>query len=135
VASLLSRDERASRLTVFRRHQLTPELAADFAIASRVILIDAEVHGRGNHQHDGSRISVREVAPAVDDRAASSHHCDPSTLLALTRALCGSVPRASLVAGRGDSFEVGGRLTDDVRAVLPLVVETAIDLAEGRRNA
>jgi hydrogenase maturation protease len=136
VASALSCDVRAFGLTVLQRHQLTPELAPDLAAATRLILIDAEMPladepaTRGTSSvTGGSRIAVRTIEPAACDGAASSHHLDPSTLLALSRELYGSAPRTYLISVRGDSFEVGEELTDQVAACVPLVVETTLQLA------
>src|SRR5690242_14548449 len=101
VASALSCDVRAFGLTVLQRHQLTPELARDLAAASRVILIDAQDQDRDD-PCDAPRINVETIEPAACDRAASSHHLQPATLLALAGELYGSTPRTYLISVRGE---------------------------------
>lgn len=135
-AAALSCDTRAFGLTVLRRHQLTPELAADVATAGRLILIDAEVPDAdwsaaddGGGHGEAARITVRAIEPAARDGAASSHHLDPQTLLGLAAELYGSTPRTYLLSVRGTTFEAGEELTDSVRAAVPLVVEAALELA------
>jgi hydrogenase maturation protease len=135
VAAALSCDVRAFGLTVLQRHQLTPELAPDLAAASRVILIDAEapvadgeVEMSRERETDPSRIAVRAIEPASADHAASSHHLDPATLLALANELYGSAPRTYLISVRGECFEAGDELTNDVQAAVPLAVEATLRL-------
>jgi hydrogenase maturation protease len=137
-ASLLAHDIRARGIRIMQRHQLTPELAIDLAAATRVVLIDARAPERWAADETDERVprvAVQLVEPARADGAASSHHLDPETLLALTRELYGCAPQTWLVSVLGASFDVGEDLSTCVREVLPEVVETCLVLAEDGRDA
>jgi hydrogenase maturation protease len=83
-------------------HQLTPELAAEIAEASRVIFVDALA--------DSTIESVQVQQLAIEETPDwSTHTADPRVLLALTRALYGATPDAwwVMVPGRDFGFEEG----------------------------
>ena len=92
-AGVLAADPRLKGATVLARHQLTPELAADIAGASLVVLVDASVTGGA----PGS-VAVRSIQPRRDSPPSWSHHLDPAALAGLAHALYGHVPPMVLVS-------------------------------------
>jgi hydrogenase maturation protease len=67
-------------------HQLSPEHAANLAVADEVIFVDASV--------DTPReLQFRRLAPG-DTSQLMAHAADPRTMLALSRDVFGHVPRA-----------------------------------------
>jgi hydrogenase maturation protease len=116
-AGLLADDPRLRGAQVIGRHQLTPELAADFRDASLVILIDANVVDKAG------AVSVRHIDPVAASGAASSHHVEPAELMALAHELWGASPAVFVVSAGAASLEVGDGLSPAVEAALPAVVD------------
>jgi hydrogenase maturation protease len=86
-ARLLAADPRLAGARVLTLHQLTPELAADIASASLVVLVDASVVDAA----PGS-VAVRSIQPRQDSPLSWSHHLDPAALAGLAHALYDHVP-------------------------------------------
>jgi hydrogenase maturation protease len=116
-AALLADDPRLRGAQVIGRHQLTPELAADFRDASLVILIDANVVDKAGAD------SVRHIDQVAASGAASSHHVEPAELMALAHELWGASPAVFVVSAGAASLEVGDGLSPAVEAALPAVVD------------
>jgi hydrogenase maturation protease len=117
------------RVTVATAYQLTPEVALDFAAASLVILIDADVAGLPG------AIAVHELASgggrsaATDVRAApgsSSHHVAPAELLALARELSGLAPPAVGIGIGVVDLELGEGLSGAVERAVPRAVDAVV---------
>lgn len=89
-------------------HQLVPELAAELAEARAVLFVDATL--------DPGRIAV-ELTPvaAQEITDGSTHHVDPRTLLALTRAVYGRAPEAWWLTVPGQDFGFGEGLSATAR--------------------
>ncbi|HLP26357.1 MAG TPA: hydrogenase maturation protease [Acidobacteriota bacterium] len=90
------------------RHELTPELAADVAMADEVIFVDAALHTDG--------VVFVPVNAASPDRAGLNHALTPTALLALARAAFGRSPERAwqlLVPAR--DFTLGNALSDVAR--------------------
>ena len=83
-------------------HQLTPELAAEFAGYERVVFVDASVHA--------GAVEVRWLDPRPDDQPLT-HHLDPQGLLALARLLDSSPDEAMVVSVPVAELEVGEGLS------------------------
>jgi hydrogenase maturation protease len=128
-ARLLAGDPRLDGARVLAQHQLTPELAAEVAAASRVVLVDATTEAQ-----PGS-ILVRRVSPAPPAPSAWSHHLAPEALAGLAKALYGAVPPIVLVSVAAGSFAVGDRLSGALERALPEVVEVVTDVVAGRHRA
>ena len=111
-------------------HQLTPELAADFASASRVVLIDAAADG----DEPGS-VHVLDVEPDYAAVGAFSHHVDAAALVALTSALYGDAPPTTMVTVSLDSIPHEERLSAPVAAAIPDVVAIVTRLSLEDDNA
>lgn len=124
VAELVAGDARFIDIDVLAVHQLTPELAADFAGASRVILVDAADDGA----LPGS-VRVTQIAPQTAAASLFSHDVDASSLVALTEELYGVVPQTTAVTVSLASTAHGSSLTPAVAAAIPLVVETVARLS------
>jgi hydrogenase maturation protease len=121
-AALLAEDPKLHGTRVLARHQLTPELAADFAEMKLVILIDANV------EDEAGAVSVRRVdgTPGPGSGSGSSHHASPADLAALAGELWGASPAVFVVSVGAASLEVGEGLSAPVRKALPAVVEAVI---------
>jgi hydrogenase maturation protease len=130
-AGRLAADPRLAGAQVLARHQLTPELAADVAAASLVVLVDAGADGGA----PGS-VSVRAVRPRPDrSPPAWSHHLDPAALAGLAGALYQTVPPMVLVSIAGACFDGGDRLSPPLQETLPKVVDTVARVVEEHRRA
>jgi len=116
-----------NKARVMTLHQLTPELAVDLSRVERAVFIDASVE-QAESQKPGT-VSVREIF-ASDSEQTSSHYLSPQTLVALSKRLYGSQPRAWEVAivagdlGHGEdlSAEVESAVDEAARRVLELVL-------------
>jgi hydrogenase maturation protease len=131
VARARADDPRAAGIDVIAAHQLTPELAADLHLASRVVLVDAlaDLPGEPDPLPQGNcRISALDPGGAT---GPSSHHHTPTSLAALARELYGSVPPVTLVGVGIASLEPGDTLTEPVASALPAIVDLILDLATG----
>jgi Ni,Fe-hydrogenase maturation factor len=158
-ATRLAADPRLTGARVLARHQLTPELAAEVASASLVVLVDATTDAppgsvllRRVHptlpRPPGSDLPRRDHPipptppgsvqlgrdhPTLPTPAIWSHHFGPEHLAALAEALYGATPPIVLVCVgvRGDSF-TSDRLSTTLEQALPDLVELVAQLALGR---
>lgn len=89
-------------------HQLVPELAEDLAACGAVIFIDASL-GRA-----GDSVTMRPIV-AAGPIAAIEHVMRPQIVLAYTRDLFGSSPKAWWLTVPGENFEVGESLSATAR--------------------
>jgi hydrogenase maturation protease len=119
-AALLADDPRLRGAQVLARHQLTPELASDFAEARLVILIDVNVVDRAGV------VSVRRLDETPSPESGSSHHTSPMDLAGLARELWGASPAVFIVSVGAASLEVGEGLSAPVQKSLPAVVEAVV---------
>jgi hydrogenase maturation protease len=117
VADLLALEARFAAVDVLSVHQLTPELAADFAIASRVVLIDAADDG----DEPGS-VHVTDVEPGSGNLGVFSPHVDAAALVALTAELYGGAPPTTMVTVSLDSVPHEERLSARVAAAIPDII-------------
>ncbi len=97
--------------------QLTPDLAEEIHHAELAVFVDAS---DGNEP--GTWQSER-IVPAENHAAALGHHSTPTGLLAFTRGLFDACPEANLVSVAAKSFACGEKLSPEVEAVLPAVVD------------
>jgi hydrogenase maturation protease len=95
-------------------HQLTPELAADLAEATRAVFVDADPAV--------AAVTVRPVAPA-ETGVATSHHAGPAGLLYLARETFGRAPGAHLVAVPASDFTLGAPLSEATARAVPVAAE------------
>jgi hydrogenase maturation protease len=130
-AGRLLGDPRLDGAEVITCHQLTPELAADVAQASLVVLIDASVNRGG----PGS-VAVRRIQPQGDPPPLTwSHQMDPAALAGLASALYRATPPMVMVSVVGASLAPGDRLSPTLQRVLPGVVETVAEVVKEHRHA
>jgi hydrogenase maturation protease len=125
VAARLAADPRLAGAEVLARHQLTPELAADVARATLVVLVDATVGG------EPGTVSVQRVRPRRPVPAGWSHHLDPESLAGLAEALYGPTPPVLLVGVAAVSLAPGDRLSAPLERALPAVAEVVVRVAAG----
>jgi hydrogenase maturation protease len=102
-------------ITVWLRHQLTPELAEDVAAADRVVFVDA---GRGGAL---TVCRLRGDEPLQAD-GPLTHATGPETVVALAHRLYGRRPRAYLVTLPGASFRLGAGLSASAQRLIPQAV-------------
>jgi hydrogenase maturation protease len=97
-------------LEVIVSHQLGPELAQPLSEADHAVFLDAEATQRPG--------VLRAAAVEPHDLAGSSvsHHLDPGSLIALTRAVYGRTPSATLITAPARNFRHGAAISDEVRA-------------------
>ena len=119
-AALLGEDPRLRGAQVLSRHQLTPELASDFAEARLVILIDVNV------LDEAGTVSVRGLDRTPGSGSGSSHHASPADLAALAHELWGASPAVFIVSVGAASLEMGEGLSGPVQKALPAVVEAVV---------
>jgi hydrogenase maturation protease len=119
----LAKDPRVSGADLLWRHQLTPELAVDFAQASLVILVDASA------DVEPGAVAVRLLEPAVpDDGTLMSHHIDPGNLLALAIELYDRAPPVYVVGVGPFSMDDGDRISPGLERVMPQVVDVVAEI-------
>ena len=124
------------RVTVVTAHQLTPEVALDFAAASLVVLVDAaaqELPGViGVHElgAPGPADAPAGTAPGAErsGSGSSSHHVDATELLALARELTGATPRAVSIGIGVVDLELGEGLSEPVQAAVPRAVDAVVGI-------
>ncbi len=126
VADWLAADPRMAGVTVMARHQLTPDLAEDVARAAFVVLIDA------SSDEPPGEISVRAVDATGSLGGATSHHVDPSLLVALAAELYGRAPQVVVVGVGVATVAAGDGLSEPVQAALPRIVDTVVQLIAER---
>jgi len=130
-AGRLVGDPRLDGAEVITCQQLTPELAADVARASLVVLIDASVHRGG----PGS-VAVRRIQPRGDPPPlAWSHHLDAAALAGLASALYEATPPMVVVSVACATLALGERLSPILQRALPGVVETVAEVVREHRHA
>jgi len=83
--------QRMNDIDVLCVHQLTPELAESLAKASLAFFLDAEV--------GSTTLTVSTLTPQSNDSNASVHSMNPQSLLAMSLALYGSVPKTTHLIG------------------------------------
>jgi hydrogenase maturation protease len=119
-AARLAGDPRIGGAQVLWRHQLTPELAADVADASLVVLVDVRDGG------EPGVVSVQRLDTDSIGGSAWSHHIEPSALVSLARELWSASPPVFLVSVGAESLDVGDRLSPEVERAVPAVVEAVV---------
>lgn len=106
-------DRSVSIMTV---QQLTPELSEPIHDADLVIFIDASSEGNPGAWKCDS------VEPAFTNVPALGHHGDVAGLLAYTKGVFLSCPKALIVSVTAETFDCHDALSRQVESVLPAVV-------------
>lgn len=130
VAAGLEQDPRAAGAVVRRVVQLTPELAADVAEASVVVIADARI-GAGAGKVDWEPVAASEAGAA----GPFSHHLTPAALCHLAGVAFGRVPPAFVVGVGAAGFDAGAPLSGPARAAVPRALEVVLALLAGRPGA
>ena len=125
VADLAERDARFCGAEVRRVMQLTPELAADVAAASVVVVVDARAGEPPGH------IAWAPVEPPTGP-GIFSHHLTPGALVALAAFAYEQAPPMFVVGVGARDFEAGAPLSDAVAAALPGAVDAVAGLLRER---
>lgn len=109
-------------------YQLTPELAEPISRADHVVFIDARAGVL-----PGVVLSEPVEAAAAADvpPGAFTHHVSPAGLLGAARALYGRAPGGTLISIGAASFEYGSRLSPELNAVLPDILEQVRGMIAG----
>lgn len=85
-------------------HQLLPELAPELARTDLALFVDAV------DAADEPGVEMRPLRPEPGDRS-QTHHCDPASLLYLTRELYGASPTAYWLLVPGHCWDWGEQLS------------------------
>jgi hydrogenase maturation protease len=146
VAELLAADPRLAGVEIMQRHQLTPELAADFVGASLVVLIDARETGErgeitirrldGDAEHHTGAVAPAEGRSTASGSATASawtHHVDAASLVALARELWGATPAVYVVGIGVQSMELGDDLSGAVKRALPSAADAVAAIVARHR--
>lgn len=151
-AGRLARDPRLARVDVRAVVQLAPELAADFAEMSLVVLVDAsvdaapgqvlvrrlggdEVAGSGGDGGGPDGRAIGSLGPSGGARpgpGSTSHHVGAEELVAIAGELYGAAPEVVVVSVGVATFDVGESLSPAVAAALPDVADAVAELVASR---
>lgn len=107
VAALL-RNALPATARIVTAPDLDVAMAADLAVASRLVLVDAE-------RREEPAVSHRALEPGPSPRA-TGHGIDPQGLLGLTKALYGAVPVTTLWSVAGPEMGHGEALSPTAEA-------------------
>jgi hydrogenase maturation protease len=117
-------------ITVITARQLGPELAPDLSEADHAVFLDAEA------ADEAGILAAVPVEFRDLSATAISHHLEPGSLLALTRAVYGHAPAATLVTATAANFDHGAEISDAVRAAAEKAAHAVASLAaDGRFDA
>ena len=98
-------------------HQLTPELAVDVSAVDVVLFVDA------TRDLAPAAVAWREVRADEVEPARLSHACTPASLLALSAAAYGKLPRAFAIGVGVSAVDAGEQLSEELAAALPAIVD------------
>ena len=129
VAAHVEQDPRGAAAVVRSVMQLTPELAAEVAEASVVVIADARV-GVAAGEVDWAPVGVWESGAS----GPFSHHLTPAALCHLAGVAFGRVPPAFVVGVGAAAFEAGAPLSGPALAAVPRAAEMVIALASARKG-
>lgn len=127
VAARVEQDPRAAGAVVRSVTQLTPELAADVAEASVVVIADARV-GAAVGEVDWGPVGASESGVS----GPFSHHLTPAALCHLAGVAFGRTPPAFVVGVGAGGFDAGAPLSGAALAAVPRAVEVVVALLMGR---
>ena len=103
--------------------QLVPDLAADIALAERVVFVDAYPADR-----DGASLRVEKVPENSEGLGSPlGHRSDPATLVGLARRLFGATPEAWVVGIPAYCFDAGEVISPQTS----FWIDEAVALIEG----
>jgi hydrogenase maturation protease len=101
---------------------LCPELAEEVASAESLIFIDA-CFGEDIGQIHTGKIEA-------ESSSEMSHQSSPSALLQMATELYGSAPSALLITITGSNFDYGDKLSPEIAAMLPQLIEQLKDIIQ-----
>jgi hydrogenase maturation protease len=114
-------------VVVIAVRQLGPELAPEVSDADHVVFLDAELAEKPG------ALSATSVEPRDLPATTLSHNLEPGSLIALTRAVYGRAPTATLVTAGAADFEHGEEISGEVRRTTRTAADIIVRLAdEGR---
>lgn len=130
-AQLLVEDPRVDGAVIVARHQLTPELAEDISRAGLVVLIDAR---RDSLPTGSVAVSMVRPKPNRVSSRLSTHDLDPSALVGLAERMFGPAPPVVLVSVSAAKLDHGDRLSPEMRAAMPAVLDAVVRAAHETRT-
>lgn len=118
IAAAVEADPRFAGVEVIAAQQFTPELAELIAAADLVAFIDASM------ELPPGEVRMLPIAAEAEPPRGFTHHLPPAALLALAQSLYGRTRQKAVALAVGAaSFELGDKLTEPVRAVVPNACE------------
>ncbi len=114
-------------LEVVVSHQLGPELAAALSETDHAVFLDAEA-ADGTGALRAAAVELRDMSPT-----GISHQFSPGSLLALTRAVYGRAPAATLVTAAASAFDHGAEISAEVRAAAATAADVIATLVREER--
>ena len=115
-------ERRIPGLEVIISHQLNPELAELLHDRSHAIFLDA-VAG-----DEPGTLRATPVEPC-DLSSSGMHHFEPGSLLALSQAIYGQAPPATLITATARSFDHGDEISAEVRQAAARAAEAIASAA------
>jgi hydrogenase maturation protease len=123
LAAELVENAQTPGLDVIVSHQLGPELASPLSESDHAVFLDAEV------SEQRPVLDAIAVEPRDPTAASFSHHLDPGSLLALTRAVYGKTPAATLITASAKDFAHGAAISEELRAAATRAANVIASLA------
>jgi len=110
-------------ITSIASHQLVPELAAEIAVASEVIFVDAYI--TNSHLAKFIITSLEELTTRVHDQeqTMTSHAHSPASLLNLAKTLYHTCPPATLIGIPAFNCSLGEQVSSATRLNMDLAAD------------
>lgn len=122
VAAELLQQRGFAGLEIIVSHQLNPELAERIHNSRHTIFLDAEAGD------EPGALRATAVEPC-DLSSSGMHNFEPGSLLALSQALYGEAPPATLITAGARSFEHGAEISPEVRCAANAAAEAIASAA------
>lgn len=125
--------ELPANVTVKYIHQLMPEHAEDISQFDIIIFIDAEESNIDKGNSAGTMNCRLILQDDIHDTSSSAHEFSLDSILLISKELYGKIPETYLITVTGKNFLTGDRLTPEVEASVPEVINTVYNIIN-RKN-
>jgi len=114
----------AGDIEFLKCRELMPEISERVSKVKRVLFLDAAV---GTER---GKVTEKQVYSSEEYPPLATHHLDPAGLLAFSKALYGSAPRAVVMTVSGESFEYHNGLSEGAQGDARLLVNRACEILD-----